>query len=68
MTNDLIHATAAELAAKIHSGEISSVEVTQAHLDRIVAVDPDVRAFLHVAGVGAPSPQVFSWVTFSRPS
>jgi aspartyl-tRNA(Asn)/glutamyl-tRNA(Gln) amidotransferase subunit A len=28
---------------------VSSVEVTQAHLDRIAAVDPAVHAFLHVA-------------------
>ncbi|WP_424188777.1 Asp-tRNA(Asn)/Glu-tRNA(Gln) amidotransferase subunit GatA [Actinokineospora sp. G85] len=45
---DLIRLTAAELAAKIHAGEVSSVEVTQAHLDRIAAVDPAVHAFLHV--------------------
>jgi aspartyl-tRNA(Asn)/glutamyl-tRNA(Gln) amidotransferase subunit A len=53
MTNDLIHATAAELAAKIHSGEVSSVEVTQAHLDRIAETDGKVRAFLHVDTEGA---------------
>ncbi|MEU3651054.1 Asp-tRNA(Asn)/Glu-tRNA(Gln) amidotransferase subunit GatA [Lentzea sp. NPDC034063] len=53
MTNDLIHATAAELAAKIHSGEISSVEVTQAHLDRIAETDAKVHAFLHVDTEGA---------------
>ncbi|WP_156753440.1 Asp-tRNA(Asn)/Glu-tRNA(Gln) amidotransferase subunit GatA [Actinokineospora pegani] len=45
---DLIRLTAAELAAKIHSGEVSSVEATQAHLDRIAAVDPAVHAFLYV--------------------
>ena len=38
---DLITPTAAELAAKIHRGEVSAVEVTQAHLDRIAAVDGD---------------------------
>ncbi|MDT7787768.1 MAG: aspartyl-tRNA(Asn)/glutamyl-tRNA(Gln) amidotransferase subunit [Pseudonocardiales bacterium] len=53
MTNDLIHATASELAAKIHSGEISSVEVTQAHLDRIAETDERVHAFLHVDTEGA---------------
>ncbi|MFJ8961403.1 Asp-tRNA(Asn)/Glu-tRNA(Gln) amidotransferase subunit GatA [Lentzea sp. NPDC102401] len=53
MTKDLIHATAAELAAKIHSGEISSVEVTQAHLDRIAETDAKVHAFLHVDTEGA---------------
>jgi aspartyl-tRNA(Asn)/glutamyl-tRNA(Gln) amidotransferase subunit A len=46
---ELIRLTAAELAAKIHSREVSSVEVTRAHLDRITQVDPAVHAFLHVA-------------------
>jgi aspartyl-tRNA(Asn)/glutamyl-tRNA(Gln) amidotransferase subunit A len=40
--------TAAQLGEKLTAGEISSVEVTQAHLDRIAAVDPDVHAFLHI--------------------
>ena len=42
--------TAADLAAAIAAGESSSVEVTQAHLDRIAAVDGRVHAFLHVDG------------------
>ncbi|GAA0534053.1 Asp-tRNA(Asn)/Glu-tRNA(Gln) amidotransferase subunit GatA [Saccharopolyspora thermophila] len=45
--------TAAEIAARLQAGEVSSVEVTQAHLDRIVAVDPAVHAFLHVDADGA---------------
>lgn len=40
--------TAAELADKIHAREISSVEVTQAHLDRIADLNGDLNAFLHV--------------------
>jgi aspartyl-tRNA(Asn)/glutamyl-tRNA(Gln) amidotransferase subunit A len=40
--------SAADLAAKLASREVSSVEVTQAHLDRIAAVDGDVHAFLHL--------------------
>ena len=44
----MIKHTAVDLAGKIHSGERSSVEVTQAHLDRIAAVDDQVHAFLHV--------------------
>ncbi len=44
----LTELTAAELAGKIHSGEVSSVEVTRAHLDRIAAVDAEIHAFLHV--------------------
>jgi aspartyl-tRNA(Asn)/glutamyl-tRNA(Gln) amidotransferase subunit A len=39
---------AAELAERIHRRQTSAVEVTQAHLDRIGAVDPAVRAFLHL--------------------
>ncbi|MGI8901502.1 MAG: Asp-tRNA(Asn)/Glu-tRNA(Gln) amidotransferase subunit GatA [Nocardioides sp.] len=46
--SDLIRRTAAELADAIASGETSSVEVTQACLDRITDIDQDVRAFLHV--------------------
>ena len=47
--SDLIKKTAAELAAAMTAGEASAVEVAQAHLDRIGAVDEEVKAFLHVA-------------------
>ena len=50
---DLIRLTAAALAEKIHSREVSAVEVAQAHLDRIAAVDGAVHAFLHVAAESA---------------
>ena len=50
---DLVRLNAAELAEKIHAGEISSVEVTRAHLDRIAEVDDFVHAFLHVDTEGA---------------
>lgn len=46
---DLTRLSAADLAAKLSAGEVSSVEATQAHLDRIAAVDGDVHAFLHVS-------------------
>ena len=46
--SDIVRLTAAEIAEKLGSGEVSSREVTQAHLDRIAAVDGDVHAFLHV--------------------
>lgn len=48
-SNELTRLTAAELAAKIAGGEVSSVEATQAHLDRIHAVEGQVHAFLHLA-------------------
>ena len=46
--SELIRASAAELAQRLVAGEVSAVEVTQAHLDRIAAVEGDVHAFLHV--------------------
>jgi aspartyl-tRNA(Asn)/glutamyl-tRNA(Gln) amidotransferase subunit A len=46
---ELTHLTAAQTAAAIAAGQASAVEVTQAHLDRIAAVDHDLHAFLHVA-------------------
>jgi aspartyl-tRNA(Asn)/glutamyl-tRNA(Gln) amidotransferase subunit A len=50
---DLTRATASETAAAIASGEVSAVEVAQAHLDRIEAIDEKVHAFLHVDTEGA---------------
>ncbi len=49
----MIHLSAAEMAAKLVAGETSSVALTQAHLDRIAAVDTDVHAFLFVNTEGA---------------
>jgi aspartyl-tRNA(Asn)/glutamyl-tRNA(Gln) amidotransferase subunit A len=51
--SDLIKKDASELAALVASGEVSAVEVAQAHLDRIAAVDGAVHAFLHVDTEGA---------------
>ena len=48
MAADLIRQSARVLAEAIKSGEVSAREVTQAHLDRIGAVDERVHAFLHV--------------------
>ncbi|MFJ8628199.1 Asp-tRNA(Asn)/Glu-tRNA(Gln) amidotransferase subunit GatA [Kitasatospora sp. NPDC093550] len=49
----IIKWTAAETAGAIAKGEVSAVEVAQAHLDRIEAVDKKVNAFLHVDTEGA---------------
>ncbi len=46
---DLTRLNAADLAAHLGARHVSSVEATQAHLDRIAAVDGDVHAFLHVS-------------------
>ena len=53
MSTDLTRMTAADLAGLVAKGEASAVEVTQAHLDRIAAVDGSVHAFLHVDTEGA---------------
>ncbi|MGB6070105.1 MAG: Asp-tRNA(Asn)/Glu-tRNA(Gln) amidotransferase subunit GatA [Rhodococcus sp. (in: high G+C Gram-positive bacteria)] len=50
---DLTKLDASELATRIHAREVSAVEVTQAHLDRISEVDVDLHAFLHVAAAEA---------------
>ena len=49
--NELIRSSAAAMAAKLAAGEITSVQLVQAHLDRIAEVDGGergVNAFLHV--------------------
>jgi aspartyl-tRNA(Asn)/glutamyl-tRNA(Gln) amidotransferase subunit A len=46
--SELIHISAAQLAEKISKREVSSVEVTQAHLAQIEKVDGEVHAFLYV--------------------
>ena len=46
--NDLTRQSAATLATAIARKEVSSEEVTQAHLDRISLVDERVHAFLYV--------------------
>ena len=50
---DWTRRSAAELADALAAGETTSLEVTQAHLDRIAAVDGPVHAFLHVDTEGA---------------
>ncbi|CAB4721195.1 unannotated protein [freshwater metagenome] len=49
----MIRNSAAEMAAKLNAGDITSVELTQLHLDRIASVDTDVHAFLYVNNEGA---------------
>ncbi|MEJ2885679.1 Asp-tRNA(Asn)/Glu-tRNA(Gln) amidotransferase subunit GatA [Actinomycetospora aeridis] len=55
--SELISLDAAELARRIHAREVSSAEVTRAHLERIEAVDgpaeSGVHAFLHLDAEGA---------------
>jgi aspartyl-tRNA(Asn)/glutamyl-tRNA(Gln) amidotransferase subunit A len=49
----MIKQTAAEMGEALSKGEITSVELTKAHLDRIAEVDGQVKAFLHVDAEGA---------------
>jgi len=52
-SSNVIKQTAAEMAAALADGTTTSVELTQAHLDRIAAVDGAVHAYLHVDAEGA---------------
>jgi aspartyl-tRNA(Asn)/glutamyl-tRNA(Gln) amidotransferase subunit A len=45
---DLTASSAADLSSALQSGELSSVEVTRAYLDRIAAQDGTIGAYLHV--------------------
>src|SRR3954469_21671120 len=51
--SDPTRMTAADIGRAIGAGELSAVDVTRAHLDRIAAVDDRVHAFLHVDAEGA---------------
>jgi len=53
VTTQWTRRTAAELADALAAGEVTSVELTRAHLARIGVVDTDVHAFLHVDADGA---------------
>ena len=50
---DITGLDAATLAQRIHSRDLSSVEVTRAHLDQIAEIDGDLGAFLHVGADAA---------------
>ena len=49
MKSELVRFDATQLAQLIRSREVSPVEVVQAHLDRIEAVDPKINAIVTVA-------------------
>ena len=45
---DLTHLTISEALAKMDAGEITSVQLTQAYLDKIQQLDPQIKAYLTV--------------------
>ena len=49
----MIRRSAAEMAQALASKEVSAEELTQAHFERISAVDSKVKAFLHLDADGA---------------
>ena len=53
MTSDLVRLSAAELADALEAGDVTSVEIVDAHVARIEDVDATVHAFLHVDADGA---------------
>ena len=55
MTDQITRLSAAELSTALAGKQVSAVEATQAHLDRIAAVDGPVHAFLLVDADGALS-------------
>ena len=50
---DLLTCSATELARRLRAGELTSVELTEACLERIAAVDDKVKAFVLVDAEGA---------------
>ena len=51
--NDIIYAGAGQLAARLRQGDLSAVEVLEAHLDRIAAVNGEVNAICTLDEEGA---------------
>jgi aspartyl-tRNA(Asn)/glutamyl-tRNA(Gln) amidotransferase subunit A len=49
MSNDIIFSDATKLAELVRTKEVTPVEVVQAHLDRIAAVNPKINAIVTVA-------------------
>lgn len=48
--DEVLDLSAVEMAAAVHERDVSAVEVTEAALARIAERDPQVHAFVHVAG------------------
>ena len=53
MANDLLFKPAGELAALVHTGQVSSTELVTAALERIEQLQPTLNAFVHIDADGA---------------
>ena len=53
MSEISIYSTAADMSAALATGVTTSVELTNAHFERIAAVEPAVHSFLHLDQEGA---------------
>jgi aspartyl-tRNA(Asn)/glutamyl-tRNA(Gln) amidotransferase subunit A len=49
MSTEIIHSDATRLAELVRTKQVSPVEIVQAHLDRIAAVDPKINAIVTIA-------------------
>lgn len=49
----LVKLTAAQMAAKLQAGEVTSRELVQAHINVIAAAEPELKAFLSVSATEA---------------
>ncbi len=50
---EIVRMSATQLVEEMAQGNLSSVEITEAHLDRIDSVDGEIHAYLHVDRDGA---------------
>ncbi|ERG97781.1 MAG: aspartyl/glutamyl-tRNA amidotransferase subunit A [Haloquadratum sp. J07HQX50] len=48
MANSICYLSASELALRIRRGDLSPVDVVEAHLDRIADLDDEINAYVHV--------------------
>jgi aspartyl-tRNA(Asn)/glutamyl-tRNA(Gln) amidotransferase subunit A len=53
VADGIVRSTASDIATSIAKGEVSAVEVAQAHLDQIAATDGELHAFLYIDADGA---------------
>ena len=67
MTDGIHFLDATELAARIRSGALTSVQVVQAQLDRITAIDPKINAIVTLNDKALVEAQAADDATRRRP-